>query len=311
MMEPIKRALQGVTTRPDFKKRLEDMKEKVLSDKDVQAFLNSRQSEVDQGMIDRSLNKLYEYTQQSKACQDCPGLKECKNLIQGYHPKLVLNGKTIDVQYDRCPEKKKADERERQRSLIKSIYIQQDLLNATFADIDGDDPSRLKLLQLVTGFLHDYNETGKGKGIYVYGKFGVGKTFMLAAIANELAAKDHPSILVYVPEFVRELKNAIHDQSLEEKLDMVKSTPILMLDDIGAESMSSWVRDEVLGAILQHRMSQQLPTFFSSNFDPDELKHHFTYSQRGEKEEVKAARLMERVLYLATPVRLDGKNRRQ
>ena len=311
MMEPIKRALQGVTTRPDFQKRLEDMKEKVLSDKDVQEFLNSRQSEVDQGMIDRSLNKLYEFTQQSKACQDCPSLKECKNLIQGYHPKLVLNGKTIDVQYDRCPEKKKADERERQRSLIKSIYIQQDLLDATFADIDGDDPSRLKVLQLVTGFLHDYNETGKGKGIYVYGKFGVGKTFMLAAIANELAAKDHPSILVYVPEFVRELKNAIHDQSLEEKLDMVKSTPILMLDDIGAESMSSWVRDEVLGAILQHRMSQQLPTFFSSNFDPDELKHHFTYSQRGEKEEVKAARLMERVLYLATPVRLDGKNRRQ
>ncbi|BCE09698.1 hypothetical protein RSC2_01494 [Bacillus paralicheniformis] len=67
----------------------------------------------------------------------------------------------------------------------------------------------------------------------------------------------------------------------------------------------------MLGAILQHRMSHQLPTFFSSNFDPDELKHHFTYSQRGEKEEVKAARLMERVLYLATPVRLDGKNRRQ
>ncbi|BCE09699.1 hypothetical protein RSC2_01495 [Bacillus paralicheniformis] len=198
-MEPIKRALQGVTTRPDFQKRLEDMKEKVLSDKDVQEFLNSRQSEVDQGMIDRSLNKLYEFTQQSKACQDCPSLKECKNLIQGYHPKLVMNGKTIDVQYDRCPEKKAADERERQRSLIKSIYIQQDLLNATFADIDGDDPSRLKVLQLVTGFLHDYNETGKGKGIYVYGKFGVGKTFMLAAIANELAAKDHPSILVYVP----------------------------------------------------------------------------------------------------------------
>ncbi len=92
-MEPIKRALQGVTTRPDFQKRLEDMKEKVLSDKDVQEFLNSRQSEVDQGMIDRSLNKLYEFTQQSKACQDCPSLKECKNLIQGYHPKLVMNGK--------------------------------------------------------------------------------------------------------------------------------------------------------------------------------------------------------------------------
>ncbi|KKB74892.1 MULTISPECIES: primosomal protein DnaI [Bacillus] len=310
-MEPIKRALQGVTTRPDFQKRLEDMKKKVLSDHDVQEFLKTHRTEVDEGMIERSLNKLYEFTQQSKACSGCPSLKECKNLIQGFYPKLVLNGKTIDVQYDTCPEKRKADERERQRSLIKSIYIQKDLLEATFADIDGDDPSRLKVLQLATEFFHDYNETGKGKGIYIHGRFGVGKTFMLAAIANELASKDHPSILVYVPEFVRELKNAIHDQSLEEKLDMVKSTPVLLLDDIGAESMSSWVRDEVIGTILQHRMAQQLPTFFSSNFDPDELKHHFTYSQRGEKEDVKAARLMERVLYLATPIRLDGKNRRQ
>ncbi|MDA1477570.1 primosomal protein DnaI [Bacillus changyiensis] len=310
-MEPIKRALQGVTTRPDFQKRLEEMKNKVLSDHDVQEFLKNHQSEVDRTMIDRSLNKLFEFTQQSKACQDCPGLKECKNLIQGYYPKLMLNGKTIDVQYDICPEKRRYDERERQRSLIKSIYIPRDLLDATLADIDGDDPSRLKVIQHVTEFFHTYHETGKGKGVYLHGKFGVGKTFMLAAIANELAANDHSSVLVYVPEFVRELKNAIHDQSLEVKLDMVKSTPVLMLDDIGAESMSSWVRDEVLGTILQHRMSLQLPTFFSSNFSPDDLKHHFTYSQRGEKEDVKAARLMERVLYLATPVRLDGNNRRK
>ncbi|BBP91450.1 hypothetical protein BsIDN1_50680 [Bacillus safensis] len=86
-----------------------------------------------------------------------------------------------------------------------------------------------------------------------------------------------------MPEFVRELKNSLADHTLEEKLNMVKSTPILMLDDIGAESMTSWVRDELLGTILQYRMAEQLPTFFSSNFSPNELKHHFTYSQRGKK----------------------------
>ncbi len=106
---------------------------------------------------------------------------------------------------------------------------------------------------------------------------------MLAAIANELAEKEYSSMIVYVPEFVRELKNSLQDQTLEEKLNMVKTTPVLMLDDIGAESMTSWVRDEVIGTVLQHRMSQQLPTFFSSNFSPDELKHHFTYSQREKK----------------------------
>lgn len=39
-----------------------------------------------------------------------------------------------------------------------------------------------------------------------------------------------------------------------------------MIDDIGADSMSSWVRDEVLGVILEYRMQQQLPTFFYLEF---------------------------------------------
>lgn len=52
---------------------------------------------------------------------------------------------------------------------------------------------------------------------------------------------------------------------MAEKLDAVKRSPILMIDDIGADAMSSWIRDEVFGVILQYRMQEQLPTFFSSN----------------------------------------------
>ncbi|MEC3838908.1 primosomal protein DnaI [Bacillus amyloliquefaciens] len=310
-MEPISRSLEGVTKRPDFQKRLERMQQQVMADKDVQAFLKEQNDVINQSMIDRGLNKLYEYVQQSKQCAFCSKDNKTNSLLEGYHPKLVINGRSIDIEYYECPEKRKLDRQKRQKSLMKSMYIQKDLLGATFQQIDITDPSRLGIFQHVTDFLKSYNETGKGKGLYLYGKFGIGKTFILAAIANELAEKEYSSMIVYVPEFVRELKNSLQDQSLEEKLNMVKTTPVLMLDDIGAESMTSWVRDEVIGTVLQHRMSQQLPTFFSSNFSPDELKHHFTYSQRGEKEEVKAARLMERILYLASPVRLDGENRRR
>lgn len=309
-MEPISRSLEGVTKRPDFQKRLERMQQHVMADKDVQAFLKEQKDVIDQSMIDRGLNKLYEFVQQSKKCAFCSEDKQTNNLLEGYHPKLVINGRSIDIEYYECPEKRKLDQQKKQQSLMKSMYIQKDLLGATFQQIDITDPSRLSMFQHVTDFLKSYNETGKGKALYLYGKFGIGKTFILAAIANELAEKEYSSMIVYVPEFVRELKNSLQDKSLEEKLNMVKTTPVLMLDDIGAESMTSWVRDEVIGTVLQHRMSQQLPTFFSSNFSPDELKHHFTYSQRGEKEEVKAARLMERILFLASPIRLDGENRR-
>lgn len=84
-----------------------------------------------------------------------------------------------------------------------------------------------------------------------------------------------------------------------------------MLDDIGAETMSSWTRDEIIGTILHYRMSEQLPTFMSSNFNYDELQHHLSYTQRGEKEVVKAGRIMERIKALTIPVALQGKNWRE
>ena len=84
-----------------------------------------------------------------------------------------------------------------------------------------------------------------------------------------------------------------------------------MFDDIGAESVSSWARDEVIGPILQHRMLQKLPTFFTSNFNLSQLEQHLAYSQRGEEEKVKAARIIERIRYLAEPVFIDGENKRR
>jgi len=159
-------------------------------------------------------------------------------------------------------------------------------------------------------FVLNYKEGNSIKGLYFYGQFGVGKSYILGAIANELAAKRIPSMIVYVPELFRELKSSIGDSTINEKLEAIKKEPILMLDDIGAESMSSWVRDEILGPILQFRMLDNLPTFFTSNYDFQGLEHHLTYSQRGEEEKLKARRVMERIKYLAEPVRVTGKNRR-
>ncbi|MFS0654618.1 primosomal protein DnaI [Bacillus sp. 179-C3.3 HS] len=307
-MKPIGHSFEQLKGRVDFRERYNQIKESVLSDGYVQAFLKDHQDEIDEDMINRSLNRLFEYVQQSKGCSYCLNGEEITPILDGYHPKLVVKGRSIDIEYSPCAVKLKQDRQKRQQSLMKSMYIPQNVLQATFTDLNV--VGRQEVIQKIGQFLQSYVETGKGKGLYLHGKFGVGKTYILAAIAQQLAEKDYPSLLVYVPEFVRELKNSLADHTLEEKLNMVKSTPILMLDDIGAESMTSWVRDELIGTILQYRMAEQLPTFFSSNFSLSELKHHFTYSQRGEKEEVKAARLMERIMYLAEPVLLEGENRR-
>ena len=191
------------------------------------------------------------------------------------------------------------------------MYMPKEVMQATLSGFDLDD-SRMEAFRAVGDFLDQ--ATGPDnlpeKGLYLYGQFGIGKSYLLSAIANELAEINVKSVLVFVPEFMREMKQAIGDQTLQEKVDYVKKADVLMLDDIGAEAMSSWTRDEVLGTILHYRMSEKLPTFMSSNFSYSELEYHLTYSQRGEKEDLKAARIMERIRALTKPVKLDGRNRR-
>lgn len=84
-----------------------------------------------------------------------------------------------------------------------------------------------------------------------------------------------------------------------------------MLDDIGADQLSSWLRDDVLGIILQYRMQEELPTFFSSNLSlKDLLTQYLTVNNRGEAEPLKARRIMERIIYLSKEYTMIGKNRR-
>ena len=67
-----------------------------------------------------------------------------------------------------------------------------------------------------------------------------------------------------------------------------------MIDDIGAEEVTPWVRDEVIGPLLHYRMVQELPTFFSSNLNFEELEHHLSITREG-AEETKAARIIEKL----------------
>jgi len=117
-------------------------------------------------------------------------------------------------------------------------------------------------------------------------------------------------MLIYMPEFVREIKTSIQDNSINEKIDYFKNTDVLMFDDIGAETQSAWIRDEILGSILQYRMMEQLPVFFTSNYNLKQLEQHLANTNRGGVEEVKAGRVIERIKQVSKEVSLDGENRR-
>lgn len=288
------------------------MRKEILEHPRVQAFLTEHMEELSYDAIERNLPKLHEYISQSTECCGCDNTAHCTNNLEGFIPKLRTVRNTVEIDYVRCEQKIREDDRRDIANMIASMHMPKDVLQATIGDLFIDDYSRVDIANRAADFVQKTRETGElpTKGLYLYGQFGVGKSFVLGALANELATLKVKSVVVFVPEFLREMKNAIGDNTLQEKIDYVKKAQVLMLDDLGAETMSAWTRDEILGTIFHYRMAEQLPTFITSNFNYDELEHHLAQSQKGDLEVVKAARIMERIKAITEPVQMGGKNRR-
>ncbi|WP_210128100.1 primosomal protein DnaI [Staphylococcus sp. GDX8P114P-2] len=289
-------------------KRIAKIKHDVVNDHDVKQFLEQHQAELTNAMIDEDLNVLQEYKDQQKH-YDGHSFNDCPNFVKGHVPKLYIENQHIKIRYLPCPCKVKHDEEKYNAQLITSHHMQRDTLNAKLKDIYLKG-KRLEVARAADDICNAIaNQDANIKGMYLHGEFGTGKSFILGAIANQLKTKKIPSTIIYLPEFIRTLKSGFKDGTFETKLAKVREANILMLDDIGAEEITPWVRDEIIGPILHYRMVQELPTFFSSNYNFKELQHHLSVTRDG-TELTKAARIMERIKTLATPYYLDGENYR-
>lgn len=309
-MKPVHDSLKKwLQSNENFQANFTKLKHEVLSDSTIKQLINEH-PQLTQRVIEKNLNTLYEYKTQSKHCSDCQSLDRCPNILKGYTPTLNVDKDTIHLSYIKCKRLLVAEKQKEQQQLIESLYVPKEILEATYDNIDPD-PSRVQAIRQLNYFIEELDHGIPSKGIYFTGPFGVGKTYLLGALANKLKEYDLSSMLIYMPEFVRDIKNSIQDNSINEKVDAFKESDVLMLDDIGAESLSSWFRDEILGSILQYRMTERLPVFFTSNYTMEQLEEQLATSTRGDIEKLKAGRIMERIRQVSIEVPVFGKNRRQ
>ena len=115
--------------------------------------------------------------------------------------------------------------------------------------------------------------------------------------------------MVFWPEFLQELKSSF-ESDFKDKFDYVKKIPLLLIDDIGAESVTEWSRDDIFCPLVQYRMENHLKTFFTSNLTLEELEEHFSVT-KGKVDSVKAKRIIERVRQLTDDKTLVSKNLRK
>lgn len=276
------------------------------SDKEFKDFVYGL--EIKEDILMKYTSSLEDAHLECKNCKKCPGLSECKNKVPGYVYTPIKDNNIINFSYVACDKKIKEIKDNEYRQNIELFDMPKDIANATLKDMYKDDKARLPIIKYFKEFIDNYENEEKPKGLYLHGSFGSGKTYLIAALFNEMAKKNIRSALIYYPEFLRSLKSSFQTNYIEQ-FNYIKKVPLLLLDDIGAENGSAWARDEVLGPILQYRMEEHLPTFFTSNLTIEELEMSLAATSTG-VDKVKARRIIERIKQLTTNLELISKNRR-
>jgi DNA replication protein DnaC len=163
-------------------------------------------------------------------------------------------------------------------------------------------PTATKAAEKVENYLKCWEENKEaGRGLYFCGGVGTGKTHLAVAVMNELMQRKRvPSLFVTVPEFLDNLREAymIPGRDLDEWMDTVKNADLLVLDDLGSERPTEWVRERLF-VIVNHRYREALPTLFTSNIGPKDLA-----SQLGE-------RTASRIIAMCDWISLEGEDYRE
>lgn len=263
------------------------------------------------------MNKLYQYVKETKACASCPGLERCPNDFPGHYTVLSVeqDGGAPHL-YDRqaaCVLFAAKETQDAVRSRIRSFYVDERSLSHGYSaeEILGLDEERNKAVFGVMQYIDQTKESGlMPKGLYLVGPLGTGKTFLMCYMLYELAKAGRSGAIVYMPDFAEDLKAMFGEpQKLKETVDMLKETDLLIFDDIGAENMNPWLRDHVLGTILNYRM-QRKPTFFTSNHELSALERHFSFTNREGEDEDRGKRIMDRIRPFVDVLHVRGSNKR-
>lgn len=307
-MKNLSDELKNTLKKPKYNKTYKEIVDSVLNDATVKQFIKDHSDDLDESAVNHAMSKLFEFVKENNKLKNNE-----VTTIPGFEPILVVNNGMIDISYVPTNEQKEKIKLKKIKKRITTVSIPKSIRDAGINDFDyKENNSRILAMRRISLFIRDYDESPKKwhQGTFLTGRFGVGKTFLMGAMANELAKKGHLVSFIHFPTFVEEMKKMISNDGFFKSVDSIKRSPILIIDDIGSESMSSWVRDNILGIIMDFRMQNTLPTFFTSNLTMDEFEEFLSENNKGDEEPLQAKRIMQRVRFLSKEVEIGGRNRR-
>lgn len=194
-----------------------------------------------------------------------------------------------------------------QKNRLKSAQIPENFRDIRVKDFDINIYQRLEnrerakmIKKVVAGYIENFSKYKEmGKGFYFYSQMpGAGKTRMALSLGNALSVVHRCSIRFSTTvdllnsikaTFDNNMDHAVnHEERTQDQfIHAYRNIQVLILDDIGTESPTSWV-NEIFYTILNYRLDNQKITIFTSNCETEQLKY--------------APKIIERIIKMSMPL---------
>lgn len=189
---------------------------------------------------------------------------------------------------------------ERKRLVLKICFgnkrTVENMSRMTFENDDGKNPVTADLKQYAENF---DAEKANGMGRLLFGPTGTGKSYAAACVANALLNKGY---LVHMTSFA-EIRNVVQSNfdGRQQYYDRLASFDLLVLDDLGAESDSAYMK-EIVQRVINDRYDSKMPVIITTNLTGAKLQNPGDMNEQ---------RAFSRLYEMCIPLKVDGADRRR